>query len=185
MKGPASCCEAVGTCRQARGGCRWQLHRGWCRVSCGTGSSRCCREWRVLPLPRPEASAWPAGATGDHVRAADGDRLAPSAGRARLRRWLDLLPADGRVAEGRSVGAAPSGPARWAAGGRWDRVGSEANERCSRRMHPGSAGRCAPSNATTRPSLGRSAAARSAGNLTDLGASDDMVLHRSVGRCSW
>jgi len=41
-----------------------------------------------------------------------GDCLAAPAGRARLRRRLDLLPPPGRVAAGRRVGAAPRALAR-------------------------------------------------------------------------
>ena len=41
-----------------------------------------------------------------------GDRVAASAARARLWRWLDLLPADGGVAASRRLGAAARALAR-------------------------------------------------------------------------
>jgi len=53
-----------------------------------------------------------AGAAGDLVRALHGDRVAPSAGRARLRWRLDPSPADAWVAAGGRLGATARGVAR-------------------------------------------------------------------------
>ncbi len=72
----------------------WPRSRGSCRTSCGSGSSRCCRRWSGVSVTGSEAAPGPAGAAGDLVRVAHGDRLRASAARARLRRRLDLLPAD-------------------------------------------------------------------------------------------
>src|SRR5262245_49821870 len=76
----------------------------------------------AFPVSGPEAVARSAGAAGDLVCAAHGDRVAASAARARLRRRLDLLPADGGVAAGGSVGATARVLALGAAGCRWDRM---------------------------------------------------------------
>src|SRR6266699_628430 len=79
----------------------------------GAGRSVAAEEAAALPLSGAQAVAGSGGSAGDPVRAAHGDRLAASAAGARLRLWLDLLPAHGRVAAGGRMGAA----ARAAAGG--------------------------------------------------------------------
>src|SRR5262249_60115078 len=89
-------------------------------------------------LSGSEAAAGPGGAARDLVCAAYRDLVAASAARARLRVRGDLLAADGRVAEGRRLGAAARAPAREVAGRRRDRAVARGRRLDSRASEKGS-----------------------------------------------
>ena len=98
--------NAVGICRQAgRGvdGCCAVDRFGRVVGACGAVVAE---DAAAFSLSGPEAAARSRGVAGDLVRAAYRDRLAASAAGAGLREWRDLLPALGRVAESKGVGAA-------------------------------------------------------------------------------
>ncbi len=74
------------------------VRRGWCRMSCGRGSSRCCR--CVRRAGRAEAVAGSAGVAGHLVRALHRDRVGGPAAGAGLRLGHDVLAAVAGLAGG-------------------------------------------------------------------------------------
>src|SRR5919198_4821390 len=87
--------NAVGTCHQAGRDADGCCAVGRIERVVGADRAVAAEGGAALPLSGSEAAAGSAGAAGDLVRSLHGDRVAASAGRARLWRRLDLSPSHG------------------------------------------------------------------------------------------